>query len=61
MTFKILRRPEVLSLTGLSTSTIYAMMARSAFPRPVKLSTRAVGWHEQDIIEWIEARAEVAR
>jgi prophage regulatory protein len=40
----ILRRPHVEEATGLSSSTLYAMMAEGTFPRPVKLSKRAVGW-----------------
>lgn len=51
----ILRRPQVETRTGLSTSTIYRMMRRGKFPRPRRLSTNSVGWVEAEIIEWIEA------
>jgi prophage regulatory protein len=52
----IFRRSTVLELTGLSTSTIYAMMARGDFPRPVRLGIRAVGWRESDVRDWLESR-----
>ena len=57
MTSRILRRPEVEHTTGLSRSTIYAKMTEDTFPKPVKLSKRAVGWHAADITSWLESRS----
>ena len=51
---KILRRHSVEQLIGLSCSSIYSMMARGDFPKPIKIGRRAVGWREQDIKEWLE-------
>lgn len=56
MTERILRRPEVEARTGLSRSTLYAMMADGEFPKPVLLGKRAVGWPEATIGEWLESR-----
>jgi prophage regulatory protein len=56
MKTRILRRPEVEHTTGLSRSTIYAMMAEATFPKPVRLGKRAVGWRASDIAEWLESR-----
>lgn len=56
MAERILRRPAVESMTGLSRSTIYAWMARGEFPQPVALGTRLVGWRESDIEAWLQAR-----
>ncbi|MCB1358265.1 MAG: AlpA family transcriptional regulator [Maritimibacter sp.] len=53
---RILRRPEIETLTGLSRSTIYAMMSEGTFPKPIRLGRRAVGWTESCIQEWIESR-----
>ena len=53
---KILRRPDVEIATGLSRSTIYAMIAEGEFPKPVQLGKRAVGWRETDIAGWIAQR-----
>jgi prophage regulatory protein len=51
-----LRLPEVMRLTGLSRSTIYAMMARGEFPAQIKIGARAVAWWGPDIKRWILAR-----
>lgn len=55
-----LRRPAVESLTGLSRSTIYDLMAKGQFPRPVRLTARAVAWPESTIVAWLESRAGTA-
>ena len=46
---RILRRIEVASLTGLSPATLYRLISRGAFPRPVQLSERATGWRTDEI------------
>lgn len=51
-----LRRPAVEELTGLSRSTIYDLMAKGAFPRPVRLTAKAVAWPESVIAEWLSQR-----
>ena len=56
MAEKLLRRPEVESVTGLSRSTLYDWMKRGEFPQPVKLGTRLVAWRESDVNSWLEAR-----
>ena len=53
---RILRRPEVERVTGLSRTSIYALIAQGRFPRPVKLGRQAVGWRESEIAAWIESR-----
>ena len=45
------RRPAVEEITGLSRSTIYDLMAKGEFPRPVKLTAKAVAWPESAVIE----------
>lgn len=53
----LLRMPTVVRLTGLGRSTIYRLMATEAFPRPVRLSARAVAWRRDEVTRWSEARA----
>jgi prophage regulatory protein len=54
---QLLRRPAVQQLTGLPVSTIYALMARGKFPRPVPLMTPfRVAWIRSEIESWIAAR-----
>ena len=52
MVQKIYRLPEVMSLTGLSRSSIYLRISKQEFPKPLKLGRRAVGWPEATIIAW---------
>ena len=56
MSPNILRRPSVEKLTGLSRSTLYAMISKGSFPKPIRLGERAVGWPEVEIIIWLEDR-----
>ncbi len=56
MVEKHYRRTEVEELTGLSRSTIYAMIADGTFPRPVRMTAKAVAWPESSIAEWLENR-----
>lgn len=51
----ILRLPSVISRTGLSRSSIYAMIRLGKFPPSVSLGgPRAVGWVQRDIDDWLE-------
>jgi prophage regulatory protein len=52
----ILRRPQVERLTGLRRSSLYALVQAGKFPRPIKLSEKAVGWLELEIVEWQQRR-----
>ena len=60
MEYRIIRRTEVLFMTGLATSTIYAKMQAGEFPRPIKLGRRAVGWKSQDVELWITQQSDAA-
>jgi len=46
-------------VTGLSRSTIYRLFNAGKFPRPIKLSERAIGWHESVIQNWIVEKADL--
>ncbi len=52
----ILRWPEVKERIGLCRSRVYQLIEAGEFPKPIKLSERAVGWLESEINEWFEAR-----
>ena len=49
MSKRIIRLCEVKERTGLSRSTIYAKMANNEFPKPVKITGKAVGWVEAEV------------
>lgn len=46
---RIIRLEAVKERTGLSRSTIYAKIANNEFPKPVKITGKAVGWVETEI------------
>jgi prophage regulatory protein len=51
------RLPAVLARTGMSRSSVYAAIAAGSFPRPIKLSSRAIGFLSAEIDAWIAQRA----
>jgi prophage regulatory protein len=58
---RIMRLPEVKTITGLSRSTIYFRIAEGTFPKQVSLGGRAVGWLENEIQEWLERQIQTSR
>ena len=54
MTTRFLRRADVEELTGLSRSTIYALMKRGEFPKGVLVADRARRWPSDQIERWQE-------
>ena len=58
---KIIKRPEVEAMTGLSRSSIYAKIDKGTFPTAIKLSERSVGWLEHEVQEWLKNRVSATR
>lgn len=56
---KILRKPAVLDRIGIKNSTLYAWIAQGTFPRPLRIGSRAVGWQESQIDQWIKQKAQL--
>jgi prophage regulatory protein len=56
---KFYRVAEVQRVTGLPRSTIYELISRGDFPKPIKLSPRLVGWLETEILTWQQKRIAV--
>ena len=50
----LLNRSETERLVGLTSKTIYAMMKRGEFPRPVRLGRRFVRWRRSDLESFLE-------
>jgi prophage regulatory protein len=53
---RFLRLPEVMRRTGYGRSSIYAKMTRGEMPKSVKLGSKAIGFIESEIDEWIASR-----
>jgi prophage regulatory protein len=53
---RVLRLKEVTRRTGRSRSSLYDDIAANTFPGPIPLGPRAVGWLEEEIEDWLDAR-----
>jgi len=53
---KVIKLNDVIEKTTLSKSTIERKMKSNTFPKSIKLSSRAIGWIEEDINGWINDR-----
>lgn len=49
---RFLRKREVMQLTGLSSSGLYALMAIGKFPKSIKLSEKSVAWVSTSVLQW---------
>lgn len=58
---KFIKLASVISMTGLSKSSIYAMMKKGEFPKCVTIGARAVAWVEAEIQLWIEEKISLSR
>jgi len=58
---KVVRLPAVVQHTGLSRSTIYALIKAGSFPAPISLGARAVGWLVADVQTWLDSRVAMSR
>lgn len=63
MTRRVLRSDQVKERTGLPRSSMYLLMSRDEFPKPIRLSDsgRSVGWIESEVEDWIAARIRQSR
>jgi prophage regulatory protein len=61
MSYTILRLSSVMAKIGLRRSSIYKLMSKGTFPKPILLGERAVGWLESDLDAWIQARLDERR
>lgn len=58
---EILRLPDVMRITGLARSTIWALIKTGRFPPPVALTKRARGWPREGVEQWIAERPVAAQ
>ena len=57
----IIRLPQTIEKTGLSRSTIYALLSRGEFVTKIKLSPRTMGFLESEVNAWIAERLNASR
>jgi prophage regulatory protein len=55
---RLLRLSEVLARASIGRTAAYELIARGAFPPPVKVGSRMSRWIEWEVQAWIEQLAE---
>ena len=53
---RLLTLRDVTAATALSRSAVYALMAESRFPKPIRIGARAVRWVEKEVLDFIASR-----
>lgn len=53
---RLIRLPEVISTTGLSRSTIYALSKVGKFPKGIPTGPRTTCWDSDAVAAWVNAR-----
>lgn len=56
-----LRLPEVKAVTGLSKTSLYALIRDRNFPAPIRLGPRAVAWVRSEVKQWAVNRVLASR
>jgi prophage regulatory protein len=57
----LLRLPGVKEITGLSKSSLYALIQEKSFPAPVRLGARTVAWVKSEVRQWALERIRASR
>jgi prophage regulatory protein len=61
LTLRFMRFAAVRERTGLSRSTIWRLERVGAFPKHHRISSNAVAWVEQDVVDWMQDKASSRR
>jgi prophage regulatory protein len=54
---RIIRKPELLNMVGLSDPTIWRMEKDGNFPKRLRLGGNSCGWLESEVMGWLAERA----
>ena len=57
---RLVRQTEASYITALPKSTMYLLISRNEFPKPVKISRRAVAWNLAELEAWLASRKRAA-
>jgi prophage regulatory protein len=52
----LIRIDNVCGITGLSVPTIYRLISKDGFPRPLKITATARAWKLSEITAWVDSR-----
>lgn len=56
---RVLNQKDVLSLIGISKTTLWRMIASGKFPPPIKIGERLNGWRVEVFEQWLAAKGGV--
>lgn len=54
---RIIRKPELIAMLGLSDPTIWRMEKAGRFPKRLRLGGNSCGWLQSEVDAWIQAKA----
>ena len=57
---RFIRLPQVVEMTGMGKTFIYARISDGTFPKQIQLGSRSVAWNERDVIEWMNQQIAAA-
>jgi prophage regulatory protein len=57
MNNQIIKLPAVISMSALSSPTIYRLIKKGEFPKQIKLSERSSGWLLSEVNKWLDDKA----
>jgi predicted DNA-binding transcriptional regulator AlpA len=57
MTERLISKPELVSITGLSYNTLHRMEALGGFPRRLRTAPRRCHWKLSEVLHWIDTRS----
>lgn len=55
---RLIRKPELSSMIGLSDATIWRMEKSGRFPKRIRIGGNSVGWLQTEVMKWLKARAD---
>lgn len=63
MSQQLIKLPDVIQLTGLSSSSIYRLGSVGEFPKPIKLTAngRSSAWIAEEVHQWVSDRIAASR
>lgn len=63
MSQQLIKLPDVIELTGLSSSSVYRLSASGSFPSPIKLTPggRSSAWVADEVNQWVADRIAASR
>jgi prophage regulatory protein len=53
---RIYKLSDLIAIYSMSRSSIYRAMAEDDFPKPIKLTSRSIGWWREQVEEWFASR-----